>query len=226
MNKIEKDKIRFNELIVFDKSFEVNILCGIDEAGRGAWAGPIVAACVILPPNFDLYEINDSKKIKEENRYILAERIKEKALAYGIGIVDACKIDEIGTQKANFLAFELAYNNMINNYKIIPNLILIDGNFKGISLPNYKSITKGDSLSASISSASLIAKAERDKIMIEEFHSQYPQYCFDKHKGYGTKIHQEAILKHGLLNIHRRSFCKKFLIKNGLERSDIIATKS
>lgn len=225
MKKTEKDKIRFDQLMAFDKSFEANILCGMDEAGRGAWAGPIVAACVVLSKNFDLYEINDSKKIKEEKRYILAEKIKEKALGYGVGIVEATVIDDIGIQKANFLAFELSYKNMISNFNLIPDVILIDGNFKGISLPNYKSIKKGDSLSATICSASLIAKAERDRIMVKQLHNEYPQYSFNRHKGYGTKIHQNALLEYGLIKEHRESFCKKFLNKNGLEGSDIIANK-
>lgn len=203
-------------IMLFDYNVKNNhlLVAGLDEAGRGAWMGPVVAACVVLPSDFAISDINDSKKIKkEETRKELSELIKQHAVAYGIGIVQAEEIEQIGIQAANFKAFTLAFEDMDYNPEgMIP---LIDGNYKGIEIPNYKSIIKGDSQSAAIASASILAKSTRDEFIKEICHTEFPIYGFDKHKGYGTKKHLEAIAEHGLTKWHRPSFCRKALERIG-----------
>lgn len=207
---------RFDNIMLFDYNVKNNhlLVAGLDEAGRGAWMGPVVAACVVLPSDFSVSDINDSKKIKkQETRKELAELIKQNAVAYGIGVVNAEEIEEIGIQAANFKAFILAFENMgYNPEGLIP---LIDGNYKGIEIENYKSIVKGDSQSAAIASASILAKSTRDEIVTEICHQEFPMYGFDKHKGYGTKKHLEAIAEFGLTKWHRPYFCKKALERIG-----------
>jgi ribonuclease HII len=198
----------------FDKQFgyPTETLAGIDEAGRGAWMGPVVAACVILPENFSIEGINDSKQIKKEDtRLVLAEQIKEQSLAYGIGFVHNHTIEEIGIQKANFRAFQLALEDMQHRFDIQPSFILLDGNYTNVSIPPYQSIKKGDSLSASIACASILAKTERDTFVSTVCHEEFPDYLFNKHKGYGVPSHQHAIRQHGLTKWHREYFCQKFL---------------
>lgn len=209
--RMQKALDRLEEFKKFDKEFGVDVLAGIDEAGRGCIAFDIFSAVCVLPEDTDMYRLNDSKKIKEETRYELAEEIKEKAIAWGIGRVSNEEVDEIGIQEANFLAFKRAIGNMKENYDIEADLYIIDGNYKNISIENYKTITKGDSQSACIAAASILAKAGRDKALIETAHKEFPQYGFDKHKGYETKAHQEAILENGLCKYHRKTFCKKYL---------------
>jgi ribonuclease HII len=184
------------------------LVAGIDEAGRGPLAGPVVAASVILPLNFrtDL-GINDSKKLTSKVRNDLFDYIKNVAVSWGIGIVDNNKIDEINILQATQLAMKLAVENM----SVKPDYLLIDGNyFKEFGIP-YKTIVKGDAISVSISAASILAKVTRDRIMEISVAQKYPQYYFEKHKGYGTKLHYECIDKFGICEIHRRSFLKNFI---------------
>lgn len=184
------------------------IVCGVDEAGRGPLAGPVYAAAVILPDGLDDLGINDSKKLSEKKREALFDVICEKAIAYGIGFATETEIDEINILNAAFLAMKRAVEAM----GVKPDLVLVDGNRK----PNtgYEEITlvKGDSKSISIAAASILAKVSRDRYM-KELSEKYPEYKFEQHKGYGTKLHYEMIEKYGILPDHRRSFLKKILDK-------------
>lgn len=206
----------------FDKSFGYPsaLLAGMDEAGRGAWMGPVVAACVVLPDTFSVAGINDSKQIKkEETRLLLAEQIKAQAVAYGIGFVHNQTIEEIGIQEANFKAFQLALADMKQRTGLNPSFILLDGNYSNVSISNYVSVKKGDSLSAAIACASILAKTERDTFVSTVCNQEFPEYHFDKHKGYGVPSHQKAIQEHGLTTWHRPYFCQKFLARiNGGEQ--------
>lgn len=180
-------------------------ICGVDEAGRGPLAGPVCAAAVILPEHLEIPGLNDSKKLTDKKRRELFPIIQEKALAYGIGFASQEEIDEINILQATFLAMERALGALA----IRPGLVLIDGNQeKDFSLP-VKTVVKGDSLSANIAAASVLAKVSRDDVMLE-FARQYPEYGFDIHKGYGTKAHYAALTQYGPCPIHRRSFLKKF----------------
>lgn len=218
MRQKEDDKV-LTSLIdkqIFDKSFgyPTNLLAGMDEAGRGAWMGPVVAACVILPDDFSVVGINDSKLIKkEETRILLAKQIKDQALAYGIGFVHNHVVEEIGIQEANFKAFQFALADMEKQSKLKPSFILLDGNYSNVSIPNYRSIKRGDSLSATIACASILAKTARDTFVSTVCHEEFPEYKFNKHKGYGVASHQAAILEHGLTKWHRPYFCQKFLAR-------------
>lgn len=202
------------EKILFDQQFGFpnNLVAGLDEAGRGAWMGPVVAACVILPEDFAVEGINDSKKInKEEKRSELAVLIKENAISYGVGFVHNDEIENIGIQQANFKAFQLALLEAKRKIIVEPSIILIDGNYKNIPIYNHTNIKKGDMLSASIACASILAKTSRDEFVSTICHEEYPDYEFNKHKGYGSKKHQDAIAKNGLTKWHRPYFCQKFL---------------
>ena len=180
-------------------------ICGVDEAGRGPLAGPVCAAAVILPPHCAIPGLNDSKKLTDKRRRELFPLICQQALAYGIAFATEQEIDEINILQATFLAMERALVQM----KLRPDLALIDGNReKDFGLP-VRTIVKGDSLSASIAAASILAKVTRDRLM-EEYDAQYPQYGFAVHKGYGTKRHYEALREFGPSPIHRRTFLKKF----------------
>lgn len=182
-----------------------HIICGVDEAGRGPLAGPVCAAAVILPSGLEIPGLNDSKKLTDKRRRELFPVIKEKALAYAIALVDEKEIDEINILQATFNAMEHA----INDLKIKPDLLLIDGNRTRDFGITTKTVVHGDSLSANIAAASVLAKVTRDDIMLE-MAKQYPQYGFEIHKGYGTKAHYEALRTHGACPIHRLSFLKKF----------------
>lgn len=191
-------------------------VCGIDEVGRGCWAGPLVAGAVIFKAKTkvevkELAQINDSKKITPKKREKLAEFIIHFAKHWGIGSVSSKELDKIGLSKANRLAMERAVQNLGNN----PDFCLIDGNIIKES-PNiglFKNIIKGDSKSISIAAASILAKVFRDKLM-DSVDEQYPGYGFKKHKGYGTGSHRNGIIKNGILPIHRKSFAPiKELIK-------------
>ena len=187
----------------FDKG--VKIICGVDEAGRGPLAGPVVAAAVILPPHAEIPGLNDSKKLTDKRRRELMPVIKEKAIAWGVGFASHEEIDEINILQATFLAMERA----IADLKVKPELALIDGNReKDFGIP-VKTVVKGDSRSASIAAASVIAKVTRDDLMLIEA-EKYPAYGFEIHKGYGTKAHYEALRQHGPSPIHRMTFLKKF----------------
>ena len=182
----------------------VKVICGVDEAGRGPLAGPVCAAAVILPPNAEIPGLNDSKKLSDKKRRELYPVIMEKAVAYGIGFADHDEIDRINILQATFLAMERA----IAQLSVKPELALIDGNReKDFGLP-VKTVVHGDSLSASIAAASVLAKVTRDDIMLQ-MAEQYPGYGFEIHKGYGTKAHYEALSQHGPCPIHRMTFLKK-----------------
>lgn len=192
-------------LFEFDKDFYnkgLSFVSGVDEAGRGPLAGPVVAAAVILPKDIFIDGVNDSKKLTEKKRNILFEEIKQKAFSYGIGIVDAKTIDEINILQATFLAMRKALEQL----SVKPDLVLVDGNHTIPNLQNkQQAIVSGDAKSASIACASILAKVTRDNMMYE-YAKQYPQYNFQKHKGYGTKAHLDAIQKHGPCPIHRMTF--------------------
>ena len=182
------------------------LIGGIDEAGRGPLAGPVVAACVILNPEDPVLGVNDSKKLSPKRRSELKKQIEEKALAYGIGIVDEKTIDEINILEATKLAMKTAVENM----KIQPDYLLIDAlTLPDLSIPQ-EGIIKGDVLSVSIAAASILAKETRDELMIQ-LDAQYPGYGFAKHKGYGTPQHISALKSMGPLPIHRKSFISHFV---------------
>ena len=183
----------------------IQIICGVDEAGRGPLAGPVCAAAVILPPHADIPGLNDSKKLSDKRRRELFPVIKETAVAYGIGIATHEEIDEINILQATYLAMERA----IQALSVKPELALIDGNrARDFGIP-VETVVKGDSRSASIAAASILAKVTRDDMMLE-LAETYPQYGFEIHKGYGTKAHYAALDEHGISPIHRMSFLKKY----------------
>lgn len=182
----------------------IRMICGVDEAGRGPLAGPVCAAAVILPAELDIPGLDDSKKLSDKRRRDLFPIIKEQAVAYGIGFADHTEIDNINILQATYLAMERA----IAQLQIVPELALIDGNrTKDFGIP-VKTVIHGDSLSASIAAASILAKVTRDDLMLE-YAKKYPAYRFEIHKGYGTKAHYEAIAANGICPIHRKSFLKK-----------------
>lgn len=181
-------------------------VCGVDEAGRGPLAGPVYAAAVILPQNFMIDGLNDSKKLSAKKREFLYNEIIKNAKAFSIAYASETEIDDINILNATFLAMKRA----IEGLNLKPDLALIDGNCAPkLNIPT-KTIVKGDSLSASISAASILAKVTRDRLMVK-LSNEYSQYSFEKHKGYGTKLHVEAIKKYGPSIIHRKSFLKKIL---------------
>ena len=188
-------------------SNKVKYICGIDEAGRGPLAGPVVVGAVILPADSLIEGVNDSKKISEKKRERVFEEIVNTAISYSTGIVDQKTIDEINILNATKLAVKKA----IESLEIKPDLILVDAltNIETFGIP-YKSIIKGDAKEYSIAAASIIAKVTRDRMMLE-WDKVFPEYGFAKHKGYGTAAHISAIKEYGLCPIHRRSFTKNFV---------------
>lgn len=186
-----------------------NIVCGVDEAGRGPLAGPVFSAAVILKTGEDIEGLNDSKKISEKKRELLFDVIKERAVDYSVAFATEEEVDELNILNATFLAMKRA----ICGVKVKPQIALIDGNRlpSDLGMP-ARAIIKGDSLSASIAAASILAKVSRDRLM-REISEIYPEYGFEKHKGYGTKLHEEALQKYGPCKIHRRSFLRKILGK-------------
>ena len=187
----------------FEEGF--SCVCGVDEAGRGPLAGPVCAAAVILPADLILPGLNDSKKLTDKKRRELYDVITQKAIAYGIALVDEKTIDEINILQATYRAMQQA----VSALQVVPDLVLIDGNrAPELSMPS-KTVIKGDSLSASIAAASILAKVTRDRLM-EELDTQYPAYGFAVHKGYGTKRHYEVLRAEGPCAVHRMSFLKKF----------------
>lgn len=188
---------------LFEKG--MSVVCGVDEAGRGPLAGPVCAAAVILPPDVDIPGLNDSKKLSDKKRRELFPVIKECAIAYGIAFADHHEIDEINILQATYLAMERALSQL----KVKPDIALIDGNrAKDFGVP-VQTVVHGDSLSASIAAASVLAKVTRDDYMLE-MAEKYPQYGFEIHKGYGTKAHYAALREEGASPIHRMTFLKKF----------------
>lgn len=183
----------------------VGVICGVDEAGRGPLAGPVYAAAVILPEHLEIPGLDDSKKLTDKRRRELMPIIKEQAIAYGIGMATEKEIDEINILQATFLAMERAIAQLGGK----ADFALIDGNReKEFGLP-VMTVVKGDSLSANIAAASILAKVSRDDYM-EEMAKMYPQYGFEVHKGYGTKAHYVALTAFGHCPIHRLTFLKKF----------------
>ena len=183
----------------------IKLICGVDEAGRGPLAGPVCAAAVILPQNIEIPGLNDSKKLTDKKRRELFPIIQEQAIAFGVGLADEKEIDEINILQATFLAMERA----VSQLAVRPEHILIDGNRnKDFGIPS-DTVVHGDSLSASIAAASILAKVTRDDIMLN-MAQQYPGYDFEIHKGYGTSAHYDALRITGPGAIHRLTFLKKF----------------
>ena len=186
-------------------SQDVQTICGVDEAGRGPLAGPVCAAAVILPRDCEIEGLNDSKKLSDAKRRALFPVICEKAIAYGIGWASEQEIDENNILQATFLAMQRALDAL----RVRPDLALIDGNrAKDFGLP-VQTVVKGDSRSANIAAASVLAKVSRDDVM-DQMAKEYPQYGFEVHKGYGTKRHYDALREFGASPIHRKTFLKKF----------------
>ena len=182
----------------------VSLLCGVDEAGRGPLAGPVCAAAVILPRDIDIPVLNDSKKLSEKQRESLYDVIIRESLSYGIAFSTVEEIEQLNILQATFLAM----NRAISQLSLKPELALIDGNRNtGIDMPS-QCVVKGDSRCADIAAASILAKVTRDRYMYE-LAREYPQYHFEKHKGYGTKLHYEAIREYGPSPVHRMSFLKR-----------------
>jgi len=183
----------------FQKGF--SRIAGIDEAGRGPLAGPVVSAAVIIPISLQIPGVSDSKKLSPKQRDYLYEKIYDLAVSVGIGIVDPFEIDRINILQAALLSMAMA----VENLEPQPDCLLIDGTFLISSVLPQEAIPKGDALSISISAASIVAKVTRDRLM-ERYHHDYPQFGFSKHKGYPTKAHKKAIQRFGCCPIHRRSF--------------------
>jgi ribonuclease HII len=200
----QKDKIQaFQKRLKYEHQFwnnNVNLVAGVDEVGRGPLAGPVVAAAVILPHDFSVYEVNDSKKLSPKKRLSLSEQIKNQAIAYSFGIASNKLIDKINIYEAT----RIAMKDAILGLKYQPNHIIVDAMDIDVPLPQLKLI-KGDSKSASVSAASIIAKVYRDTLM-DEYALQYPEYDFDHNAGYGTKKHLLALKEYGATPIHRISF--------------------
>lgn len=184
-----------------------HLVCGVDEAGRGPLAGPVCAAAVILPIDCELEGLDDSKKLTEKKREALFDLIKEKAVSYSVVLVDHLVIDEINILNATMKAM----TDAVNNLELRPDFVLIDGNRLPAKLGiESEAIVKGDGLSMSIAAASVLAKVTRDRFM-KELATEFPQYQFEKHKGYGTKLHCDLIRELGPSAIHRKSFLSKIL---------------
>ena len=206
----EKEIERLNSLKSYEKELYnqgIKSIAGIDEAGRGPLAGPVVVGCVIMPRDSMIEGVNDSKKISEKKREKLYEQITQEAIAWSVGIVDQKEIDEINILNATKKALTTA----VKELKIKQDRILVDA-LQGIDtcgIP-YTSIIKGDAKNYSIAAASILAKVTRDRIMLE-WDKVYPEYGFAKHKGYGTAAHIEAIRKNGICMLHRKTFVKNFI---------------
>lgn len=195
------------ELFIFDKTLrkEYPVICGVDEAGRGPLAGDVYAAAVVLDDNTLIEGLNDSKKISEKNREILYDIIIEKADAYCIATASVDEIDSMNILQATMLAMSRAVSGLVRK----PDYALVDGNrLPEISCP-ARFVIKGDATSASIAAASILAKVARDRYM-KGIAEKYPEYQFEKHKGYGTKLHYEMLEKYGASEVHRKSFLRKF----------------
>lgn len=219
MTRKEKQMLLLEEMSQLEKALYdkgITFVAGVDEVGRGPLAGPVVAAAVVLPKDFDVLGINDSKKVTEKKREELFPIIKEKAVAYGIGIADEKIIDEINILEATKLAMKIAIEELNKSleekFQHGIEHILIDAlTLEDIDIPQT-GIVKGDAKSVSIASASILAKVTRDHMMIE-YGEKYPGYAFESNKGYGTKAHYEGLENKGVCPIHRMSFLKKFFDK-------------
>lgn len=207
LDVLQKERERMYALFEFERSYpQYEFICGVDEAGRGPWVGPVVAGAVILPRDCDILYINDSKKLSEAKREELYEVIKEKAVSWAVGSASEKRIDEINILQATYEAMREAISKLspkpqlsLNDAVIIPQ----------IKIPQVK-IIKGDAKSASIGAASIMAKVTRDRMLVE-YDKLYPEFQFAKNKGYGTKDHIEALKKYGPTPIHRRTFIKNYV---------------
>lgn len=224
--KAEREAILKEKLVLMKKYEEalydkgISFVAGVDEVGRGPLAGPVVTACVVLPKDFDVLGIDDSKKISEKKREMLFDVIKEKAIAYGIGMADNHRIDEINILEATKEAMVQAVLQADKNLKEKTNYsiehLLIDAlTLKDLDLPQT-GIIKGDANSVSIAAASILAKVTRDRMMVE-YANEYSAYSFEKNKGYGTKAHYEGLDSVGICPIHRKSFLQKYAAQRGIE---------
>ncbi len=204
--RIEKEKRMLQEMQVYERELRdrgVRYIAGIDEVGRGPLAGPVVAAAVILPEDFDVLGVNDSKKLSEKRREELFIKIKEKAIAWAIGMADNRIIDEINILQAT----KQAMREAVGNLEVEPEHLLIDAvKLEDVEIPQT-SIIKGDEKSLSVAAASILAKVTRDHMMVD-YANEFPGYAFEKNKGYGTKAHYEGLRAQGLCPIHRKTFLK------------------
>lgn len=206
-DKLEKERSRLEQMRYYENQYaDYEYICGIDEAGRGPLAGPVVAAAVILPANCEILYVNDSKKLSEKKRNLLFEEIHDKALAVAVGIIGPDVIDEINILQATYKAMQMA----VDKLSIPPDILLNDA----VTIPDIKTrqvpIIKGDAKSITIAAASIIAKVTRDRLMVE-YDPKYPIYGFAGHKGYGTPRHISVLRHYGPSPIHRNSFIKKLL---------------
>ncbi len=212
--KLKKELLRLEGMKEYERKYaSCGFICGIDEAGRGPLAGPVVAAACILPTDCEILYLNDSKKLTEKRREELFVEIQEKAVSFGVGIVSPAVIDEINILQATYEAMRQA----VEKLSVRPDVFLNDAVvIPGIDESRQVKIIKGDAKSVSIAAASILAKVTRDHMM-EEYDRLYPEYGFAKHKGYGTKAHLDAVREHGMCPIHRRSFLKKFMEREAKE---------
>lgn len=206
----EKEQERLEKLKEIERdlySKGIKRICGIDEAGRGPLAGPVVVAAVIMPEGSFIEGVNDSKKVSEKKREKLYDEITENAIAWGVGIIDQNEIDDLNILNAT----KKGLTDAVTSLAVKPDLILVDAltEIDTLGIP-YRSIIKGDAKSYSIAAASIIAKVTRDRIM-HQWDEIYPEYGFEKHKGYGTKAHIEVIKNNGITPIHRKTFVKNFI---------------
>ncbi len=214
--KLEKELARLEAMKEYEYTYEAcSCICGIDEAGRGPLAGPVVAAAVVLPKDCRILYLNDSKKLSEKRRELLFDEIREKARAYGVGMASPRRIDEINILQATYEAMRQA----VEKLGVVPDLLLNDAvTIPGINIMQIP-IIKGDARSVSIAAASILAKVTRDRMM-GEYDRLYPQYGFAKHKGYGTAAHIEALRTHGPCPVHRRTFLKNFHLEEHSDQRD------
>lgn len=205
--KLKQEKERMYQMFSYEREHgDCSYICGIDEVGRGPFAGPVVAAAVILPKDCDILYLNDSKKLSEKKREMLYDEINEKAVAVGIGMASEKMIDDINILQATYQAMRSA----ISSLTVQPDLLLNDAvTIPEVDIPQIP-IIKGDAQSASIAAASIVAKVTRDRMM-KEYDDVYPGYDFAKNKGYGTKAHIQGIKEHGICDIHRKTFVKKYI---------------
>ena len=208
IEKHNKELERLENITKYERKYQsmgIKYVGGIDEVGRGPYAGPVVTACVIFPEGCRIEGVNDSKKLSQKKREELFNIIKDRAVCIGVGIVDNYEIDEINILQATYKAMRIAVENM----DLKPQQLLVDAvTIPDINIPQ-EPIIKGDAKSISIGAASIIAKVVRDRMMVE-YAKKYPRYGFEHNVGYGSREHEEAIRKYGLCDIHRRSFTKKF----------------
>jgi len=214
--KLEKELARLEAMKEYEYTYEAcSCICGIDEAGRGPLAGPVVAAAVVLPKDCRILYLNDSKKLSEKRRELLFDEIREKARAYGVGMASPRRIDEINILQATYEAMRQA----VEKLGVVPDLLLNDAvTIPGINIMQIP-IIKGDARSVSVAAASILAKVTRDRMM-GEYDRLYPQYGFAKHKGYGTAAHIEALRTHGPCPVHRRTFLKNFRLEEHSDQRD------